>query len=579
MDNIEREWHSRETITITQEQDSKFNHLPMIIKVLCEKRNIVSSMDYNLFFSPSLASLYSPFLMKGIKQGAALLSDAIYTKKRPVIIYGDYDVDGITGTALLFSFLKELGCEVYYCHPDRFKHGYGLNRELINELSEQHEKALLITVDCGITDHESIKFGKKSGLTIIITDHHQPPGLLPEADVIINPLQTGCDFPFKQLAGVGVSFYLAMGLRSYLVEQGVCKKNEVPNLKKYLDFVALGTIADMVPLSSINRILVKAGLQVLSHTENKGLIALLEKAGLVAVKPVDETDIGFKLGPRINAAGRMGDPERALKLLIADNSTDANLLANALDKENSLRRMVSEQVFQEAIVQAQEKIENEKITLVVYDSDWHPGVIGIVASRLVEKFNRPAIVFSGIKNSQAKGSGRTAGQLNLYNVLSNCKKLDSFGGHKAAAGITVDLKKLSFFADEFEKLVAEQFVLTDFLPKLYYDTVVELSEIFNPDFLNYLKIMGPYGIGNEEPVFITKNAVLLETPKKVGLNHLSFSCKVGNCKIKGIGFGLSSYLQLVKDEKVVLAFNLRENWFRNKSSWQLNLIDIKKHPL
>ena len=429
--------------------------LPLTIAALLGQRGLLDREAVDRYFMPTLAQLPSPFEMRGVKEAAALVYLALQSQQ-PVIVYGDFDVDGTTSSAVLVDFFKEIGLvKVFSAQPLRLSEGYGLHLETLRRCIAAEvldQQCLVVTVDCGISDKDSVQSLKELGMTVIVTDHHQPPAELPDADVLINPLQPGCSFSEKSLAGVGVAFYLIMGIRKYFYEEGVYSDpNDAPNLKRYLDLVAIGTVADMVPLLGINRILVKAGLEQLRQTKRQGLKELLKVSGLEG-KAIFSDDIGYRLGPRLNAAGRMTDAALALELLLSDDLEIAEKLAQEINQLNEARKEVIEEVIVQARAIAEQKVADGRKFMVIQGDGWHQGVIGIAASRLVEEFHRPVLLFS-VKDGIAKGSGRTIAGLDLYGILVKHQDLyDKFGGHKAAVGLSMLSEKLAELGDLLEQV-------------------------------------------------------------------------------------------------------------------------------
>lgn len=557
--------------------------IPLAIVRILLQRDITGPDRIKAFFNPALDQLPPPFSMKGVAEAAAIIARACHDSQ-PVVVYGDYDVDGITGTSVLYLFLKHLGLDVSFYLPDRLQEGYGINEQAVRRIHAQigersAKNGVLISVDCGISDADAVETAKQLGFTVIITDHHKPPPRLPPADVIINPLQPGCSFPFKKLAGVGVAFYLIMGTRSHLLQNGFWPDNrEAPNLKAYLDLVALGTISDMVPLVDVNRILVRAGLEVIdSGRQNNnlrpGLMQLIDISGISRRKLTSE-DISFRIGPRINAAGRIGDPRQAVELLTTNETSRARDLAYSLDETNNLRKTLGQKLYEEALAMAEKEVAKGRKSLVLWGEDWHPGVIGIAASRLVEQYCRPTIILSTAQD-QAKGSGRSIPGLNLYEALGDCGDvLIQYGGHEGAAGMTVRNEKLIDFSNIFEEVVAAKLVSEDLTPELWIDWQTEIEELFDESFLAYYVLLAPFGIGNPEPVITTKK-IRLQDSRVVGNDHLKFYLQDGNrMQRQGIGFGLGAMRQDIIGKEVDIAYNVRLNEFRGQEKWEVHLVDI-----
>lgn len=551
--------------------------LPKPLAAILLARGVETRAQMERFFSPSLADLPSPFLMQGMTAAVKVVLQAL-ARQTPVIVYGDYDVDGTTGAALLFMFLKKIGfSKIYTSQPHRLHEGYGLHLEAIRRTVPVLEQSpLVITVDCGISSQQQVRQLQELGCQVIVTDHHQPPEELPQAEAVLNPRQKDCAFPDKNLAGVGVAFYLAMGIRKALHEQGSFGAGrEMPNLKAYLDLVAVGTVADMVPITGVNRTLVKAGLEVLSTAIRPGFAELSKVSGIIGNEITCE-DIGFRLGPRLNAAGRMGEPGRALALLVAEDHAQARALALELNSENELRKSVLEAICREAMVQGETAVMAGKNGLIITGEGWHPGVIGIAAARMVERFNRPALVFT-IKDGLAKCSGRSIPGVNLYGILKEREDLfTAFGGHEAAVGLTLLAKNIPELEEHFQRRLSEIVTETMIIPKVGIAWHEENSSIFEQGFLQRYEKMAPFGMGNPEPVFSAQGIV--EKTREVGVNHLKFTMRFNGAILEGIGFSLAANFQALSDNSQPLgvAFRLRHNTFRDRTSWQVEAVDFKQ---
>lgn len=577
MIDLAKKWCYRKPDEILCKAIAAELNIPRSITSILMHRGLENSQQIDSFFNATLADLPSPFLMKGMNEAVKIIHEAI-VEKRPVFIYGDYDVDGTTGIAVLAIFLRDLGLDVHCYQPNRLTDGYGLHSKYLELMQKEavNRAGALVTVDCGISDIEVIQEAKQLGFTVIVTDHHRPPAVLPPADAILNPVQNDCEFPFKHLAGVGVSFYLIMGLRSYLAEKGFWDSKGPPNLKELLDLVALGTVSDMVQLQGVNRILVKAGLEALSTTNRLGISKLCKVSGING-KEITAEDIGYRLAPRINAAGRIGDPGRALELLITTDAKRAEQIAKELDNENNQRRSFGDQVFNEASEIARELVSQGKKCLIIGSENWHPGVIGIAASRLLNRFYRPTIIFS-IAAEFAKGSGRSVSALNMHAILEECEGiLVEYGGHKAAAGLSLRKENINTFKELFEKKVSEKISNEDLKPTVWIDQQVTNGEIYKKPFLDWYLRLEPFGIGNAEPVFTSSGQI--KNPKVVGQNHLKFSWKDNGSFYEGIGFDLGPLLsQINNNDTAEIAFNLRRNYFRGKEEWQLQIADLRPYP-
>ncbi|HAB50974.1 MAG TPA: single-stranded-DNA-specific exonuclease RecJ, partial [Ignavibacteriales bacterium] len=408
-------------------------------------RDIKNYQQAKAFFRPSLDSLPDPFLMNGMECATTRVITAI-TENELICIYGDYDVDGTCATALLYMFLKELGAQVDFYIPKRLTEGYGISKIGIEHVKERGT-SLLISVDCGITAVEETQLANELGMSVIICDHHQPKEELPQAYAVLDPLKPNCNYPFKYLSGAGIAFKLAQGVAERI------GKRELP--LKYLDLVALAASADIVSLTDENRVLVKEGLNQINHSPRPGISALIKNSHL---EPGDLTSgqIVFTIAPRINAVGRLGDAERAVKLLITNNIDEAFTLAAVLESENYERRKIDEDTFFQALDLVEGSLDLDKnLAIILHEESWHPGVIGIVASRLVEKYYRPTIMLTTV-DGVAKGSARSTGNFNIYEALKKCEDLLlHFGGHQSAAGLAVEVDKIDDFKSKFNQIVKE----------------------------------------------------------------------------------------------------------------------------
>jgi len=541
-----------------------------LMGVLLAQRGIDTPEAVRSFLRPSFEQLPSPLLMKDMEQAVAVVVRAV-REQLPVVVYGDYDVDGTTGIAVLVLFLREIGLECHGLQPRRFEHGYGLHADLLPEPAGG--AGLLITVDCGISDAVEVARARERGWTVIVTDHHQPPAALPEADAVLNPLQPGCDFPFKYLAGVGVAFYLVMGVRAALREAGFWPAGkEEPNLKNLLDLVAVGSICDMVPMVGANRVLSVAGLSVLSDRQRPGLRQLLRLAG-VNGRQVAADDVGYRIGPRLNAPGRLASAALALELLLTNDDTRAAELAVSVDGMNRERQQLVEEQFRQSAVAAAEIGEARK-TLVLHGKDWHGGVLGIVASRLVDDFCRPTILLRS-EGGLLKGSGRSVDGFDLHGALLRCEDLlEAYGGHTSAAGLTLRPENLAAFKERFEEVAVRELTEEMQRPVLWVDYRLSGEELGDESFLRDQQLLAPFGIGNPEPVFAPPEDIRLEQAKVVGGNHLRFSWRASGVTWSGIGFGLGHCLDKIRARPARLAFTVRRNCFRGREQWQLNAVDI-----
>lgn len=488
-------------------------NIPDILANLLVQRNINNFADAKKFFRPDINSIYNPFLMNGMEEATSRVIHAITNNER-IVIYGDYDVDGTCATAILVIFLKQLGADVLYYIPNRLTEGYGVSEAGIDFTKESDAK-LLITVDCGITAITEADYAKQQGLDMIICDHHQPKEILPDAFAILDPIKPGCDYPFKYLSGAGVAFKLV---------QGICERIGNHNMHlQFLDLVALAGSADIVPLIDENRVLVYEGLNIINTNPRPGVKALIESAGLQH-GTLSAAQIVFTLAPRINAVGRLSDAKIAVELLTSEDINLSRQYAVVLETENRERRKIDEDTLKRAISLADSCFDavNDK-ALILHEENWHPGVIGIVASRLVEKYYRPTVMLTTI-DGVAKGSARSIQNFNVYGALKECEEmLIHFGGHEAAAGVAIELSKIDEFREKFNRVVGEKLNQEDLLPLLSIDTEIMFSDI-TPKFLRILEQFAPFGPANMRPQFITRNVKIISC-RKVGTNHLLLTVK------------------------------------------------------
>ncbi|MDF1524836.1 MAG: single-stranded-DNA-specific exonuclease RecJ [bacterium] len=504
--------------------------------------------DAAQFLNCQLADLIDPYVLHGMKDAVDRIILSL-EKKEKTLVYGDYDVDGVTATSLILLFLRDLGFSTHYYIPKRVEEGYGVNKESLRKFSEEGV-GLIITVDCGISSVEEIAYANSLGMSVIVTDHHEPPIKLPDAVALINPLLAGCPFPYKALSGVGLAFYLIAGLRKELREKGFFKEGEEPSLVHYLDLVAVGTIADIVPLTGINRILVRAGLEQINVNPRLGIKTLLDVCG---IQPghVDSSSVAYRLAPKINAAGRLSDAMRGVLLLTTESREDAEREAGFLDVENEERQRIEGKIYAEAVEMIQSNgIEKDFRSIVLSSADWHPGVVGIVASRLMERYYRPTILLC-LDNGVYKGSARGIPNFHLYQGLARCRDLLlEFGGHKYAAGIKVVPENLEKFTERFESVVREVVPEDGFTQVMKLDAETSL-EALGMEEVSKFQGLAPFGAGNPEPVILIKDVEILN-PKVVGRDHLSFLARQNGVTMGAIAFRQAHELEHLK-EKMELA--------------------------
>jgi single-stranded-DNA-specific exonuclease len=512
---------------------------PLAARVLAA-RGLAEPADAERFLAAKLTDLPDPFTMKGMDAAVARIVRALEAGER-IACYGDYDVDGVTSTVLLAGFLRAAGADVVTYTPHRLVEGYGLNTGAVGKLGERGVQ-LLVTLDCGITSVEEVRAAADLGLDTVVVDHHTVPIELPAASAILNPHQPGCPYPSKDLAAVGVTFALVMALRKRLREAGWFRldaRRPEPNLKEALDLVALGTIADVVPLVGANRILVRWGLEELAHTKRPGLRALKRVAGVPDGVAVSAGQVGFRLAPRINAAGRLDDAGRGVRLLLTDDPAAAQALAEELDRENASRQEIERRILDEALTDAAARVAAGARGLVLARDGWHPGVVGIVASRVAERFHRPAVLVGIAEDGVGKGSGRSIEGFHLYDALAACAgHLSRFGGHKHAAGVTIERAAVDGFRAAFERHAQERLTDEDLVPRCRIDGWVAQDEV-SEHAAEALQRLGPFGAGHPEPVFALRGGAAKARTVGAGGKHLKLALGRG---LDAIGFGMGDRL-------------------------------------
>jgi single-stranded-DNA-specific exonuclease len=545
---------------------------PLLTKILVS-RGIDTFEKARAFFRPSMEDLHDPFVMSHMDAAVQRITQAI-VKNEHIVVFGDYDVDGTDSTAMLWKFLKDVGANVDYFIPDRVKDGYGISTAGIDHVREVGA-TLLIAVDCGITAIQQVEQARTNGIDVIICDHHEPGNEVPNAVAVLDALQPSCPYPFKYLCGCGVAFKLIQALTTSEPIRSKLGDDGPKRLLDYLQYVTLATTADIVPLVDENRIMVKLGLELINSIPVPGIRALIETSGL-SLGRISSGQIVFVLAPRINAVGRLGDANRAVEMLASDSYDRAVQIARVMENENFQRRKIDEETF----LQAQEIVEkfleaDNDSALVLHQEAWHPGVIGIVASRLVERYYRPTIMMTTV-DGVAKGSARSISGFNIHDALKRCEdKLIQFGGHKYAAGLTVELDKVDEFRDAF-KLVAAELLTEDLLiPEIKIDAEVQLSDL-TPKFIRVLSQFAPFGPENMRPVFAVRGVEVLGQPRIVGKNHLRFKVRSNTHVVDAIGFNLGHLLSRVKNgSKVDVAFSLDEGEFAGETVPQLKIRDVK----
>ncbi len=511
----------------------KCNITPITAQILIN-RGHTDPEEIEKFLNISLDSLTHPFKMLNLEKASNRILEAILNNEK-IGIFGDYDVDGITSTAVLINFFQEIDYNNFTYHIPSRDEGYGLNNDIIKKFKNENVK-LIITVDCGIQNFSEVDYANSLGIDVIVTDHHEPSEILPKAFAVINPKQKNCQFPFKELAGVGIAFYLVMGLRIKLRDKELIKNNV--NLLKYLDLVAIGTIADICPLIKENRVFVKFGLEQVKKSQRPGIRALKQLCYLEN-KNINYWDVGFRIAPRLNAAGRISNPMKALYLLITDKYSEALKISDELNKNNYERQKIEGKILNEAIklIEKDNRIKNRK-SIVLYSDSWHEGVIGIVSSKLVEKYYKPTILIS-FTGDNGKGSARSIKDFNIYNGIKMCEELlESFGGHKLAGGLMIKRNNIREFIDAFETIVNRLTTKEHFIKKIFIDKIVKFNEI-NKNFLQELSKLSPFGPANEEPLLFV-NDILVSGIKGFGMNHLQLQVEQNNIAFEAVGFNIAN---------------------------------------
>ena len=533
---------------------------------LLAQRGIETFEEAKNFFRPDLSDLHDPFLMKDMEKAVSRIEEAVENQEN-ILVYGDYDVDGTTSVALMSSYLLSFYPNVATYIPDRYEEGYGISYKGI-DFAEDNNFSLIIALDCGIKAIDKVAYAFKKEVDFIICDHHRPGAEIPKAKAVLDPKQEDCDYPFKELCGCGVGFKLIQALASK-------KGATINDLVLYLDLVATAIGADIVPIVGENRILAYHGLKVINENPRPGFEAILKQ---VKKEKLTITDVVFIIAPRINAAGRMKHGNHAVTLLC---ETDDNLAAEYaidIDTYNTDRRDADKRITIEALVQIEENKEQDRFTSVVFDENWHKGVIGIVASRLTETYYRPTLVFTK-SGEMLAASARSVKGFDVYNALEKCSEyLEQFGGHKYAAGLTLKPENYKSFKAQFEKVVEETIDPKMLIPEISIDSQISLSDI-TPKFYRILSQFAPFGPGNMTPVFMSEDLKDTGYGKQVGEDktHLRFTAtQHASGKIVGIGFGLGEHIELIKNKKPFkAAYTIDENEWNGNVSLQLKLKDIK----
>lgn len=544
--------------------------IPLLIAQLLVNRGIVDARAAREFLYPDLANLHPPSKMKGISNAVDRIKEAI-SRGEKIWIYGDYDVDGITSISLLMSCLKRLGADVDYYIPHRLDEGYGLKPEGVSDLKGRG-CSLIITVDCGIGAAEEVQMANDAGMDVIITDHHEPRDEIPKALVTLDPKLEGSGYPFDGLAGVGVAFKLAQAL------MGDKEDENQDFLQEQLDLVALGTIADVVPLTGENRIIAKYGLDVMNKMKRAGIRALCEVSD-IAENSIASWTVSFRLGPRINAAGRVDTAHSAVQLLTTDSYQEAFEIAQKLDAANRERQNIERQILEAARHQLQRFDMAGEKALILAEEKWHPGVIGIVASRLQEQFYRPVILIS-LEGNQGRGSARSIPELDIFHALTKCSHLlEEFGGHKAAAGLSIAKENIGKFRNEFSRIISDTLSPEDLKPKVLIDAKVSIPQL-SQEAVEKLSLLEPHGLGNPRPLLMLEGVALRGLPRIVGNGkHLQMTVSDGRAFLRTIAFNMANLERELydKDVRLDLTFRPSVDVWNDTKSVQLKIEEVIVH--
>lgn len=544
---------------------------PLIARILT-LRGFTDNDATRCYLSSSLRSdLPSPFEMADMEAAVRRIVDAVRNKEQ-IGVWGDYDVDGTTGAALLVSFLREIGAQPIYHVPHRVEEGYGLNVEGLKRLRELGA-GLVVTVDCGISNANEVAAANAFGLDLVVVDHHQPPDELPPAVAVVNPHRKDCGFPDKGMCAAGLAFYLVIGLRAKLREAGWFKNAAAPDIRHFLDIVALGTIADMVPLKGVNRTLIKRGLAELGASTRPGVVALKRVSG-IADGEVSAGQVGFRLGPRINAAGRVDYGIKVVELLTTDSSETAQRIAQELEEHNLERRAIEAEVQQHALAQAEAAlVAGDRHSLVLAGQGWHPGVLGIVASRVVERFYRPTVVI-GFNDGVGKGSARSIRGFHMVEGFRDCAEhLEKFGGHEFAGGLSIRPEQLAPFTEAFEQTARRTLAGEQLSPLLEIDAQLDFPQLTLP-LMRELEVMQPFGVGNPEPLFATFGAEVCE--RKVFSAGVRFRLRQAGKVVSGVIFGVGDDYPGRPGETLDVAYRLTENQWNGNTSVELKIVDVRR---
>ncbi len=563
---LKKKWLIREFDKTRVLEMSKTFGISPLTAIILYNREIRDDEAITQFLSRDLGVMHDPFLLKNMEKAVERIRKARDNNEK-VTIYGDYDVDGITAIAILYKYLTEMGIEVAYYIPDRMQEGYGVNRDALDKIREGGS-SLIITVDTGITAVEEGEYAKEIGLDIIITDHHECKETIPDVYAAIDPKQKDCPYPFKSLAGVGVVFKLI---------QALDERKSLPDLmEKYADLMCLGTVADISPLVDENRVIVTEGLKRFKTTKNIGLKALID-VSTNGNKAITTSTIGYIIAPRINASGRLGCASRSVELFLTDDAQRAASLAESLCEENTLRQHTEQKMFKEALeyLETHPEVKDDPV-IVIPHKDWHHGIVGIVSSKITEKFYKPSILFA-IDGNEAKGSGSSVNGFNLFGALENCSGLlEKFGGHELAAGLTIKEENIEQFRQEINNYSKDRFTEQMLTPTIMLDAAIKVPYI-SIDTVNDINRLQPFGVDNPTPAFAIRNIKIHKISVMSEGKHLRMTLLKDGKYLDSVGFGMGEYYQhLNEGDMIDVAFALDINDYKGFQNVQLILKDIKK---
>ena len=559
---MDKNWEVRKVKNMIVASLAKDLGVSKIIAHLLVLRGIKTFNEAKLFFRPELSHLHNPFLMKGMKEAVTRIEIAI-KKNQNILVYGDYDVDGTTSVAMMYLFLKKYNKNVEYYIPSREDEGYGVSLKGIDYASKKNF-SLIIALDCGIRAVEQINYANKKGVDFIICDHHNPSDKIPNAVAVLNPKQFRCNYPYKDLSGCGVGFKLI---------QAYSLNNNIPfdEVIEYLDLVAVSIGADIVPMTGENRVLAFYGLKKINSKPRVGLQVLMNAAS--NKKEYSMSDMIFGIAPRINAAGRIDHAKKAVEILVEADYENAKSLAFVIEENNRIRKELDQSITREAI----QMVDDNKKSIVVFSEKWHKGVLGIVASRLIEVYYKPTVVLAE-KDGMLIGSARSVHEFDLYQALSECSYLcDKFGGHKYAAGLSIKKENIQAFIDAFEIAVSKKITNDQTIPKIEVDMEININHI-NEKLFRIIKQFSPFGPLNLLPVFISKGVRDSGFSRNIGneSQHLQVSLQSKKQNIKGIGFGMGDFLENIQRDKFFdICYSIQENEWKGNKTLQLLLRDIK----